>query len=54
VAIGAVAALWSVTVLAALAGSRLARVLPATVVNRASACLFAAIGVVIVVTSFSR
>ena len=51
VAIGAIAALWSVTVLAAFAGSRLGRVLAPQMLNRLSAALFAAIGVFIVISA---
>ena len=45
VAIGAIAALWLVTVLAAVAGARLGRMLAPTLLNRASAALLAAVGV---------
>jgi putative Ca2+/H+ antiporter (TMEM165/GDT1 family) len=48
VAIGAVAALWAVTVLAAVAGSQVARLLPPRVLNLASGLLFGAIGLVII------
>jgi Ca2+/H+ antiporter, TMEM165/GDT1 family len=51
VAVGALAALWLVTVLAALAGARIGRVVPATVLNRASAMLFAGIGLVVIATA---
>jgi putative Ca2+/H+ antiporter (TMEM165/GDT1 family) len=51
VAIGAVAALWTVTVLAAFAGERLGELLSPTTLNRISAVLFAAIGGFIVVTA---
>jgi putative Ca2+/H+ antiporter (TMEM165/GDT1 family) len=51
VAIGALAALWVVTVLAALAGARLGRALPATIINHVTAVLFAAVGGVVIVTS---
>jgi Ca2+/H+ antiporter, TMEM165/GDT1 family len=53
IAIGAVAALWCVTVLAALVGSQLGRLLPATVLNRASAVLLATIGVVVLVSAYT-
>ncbi len=51
VALGAIAALWSVTVLAAYAGSRLGRVFAPVVLNRASAVLFAAVGVFIIAST---
>jgi putative Ca2+/H+ antiporter (TMEM165/GDT1 family) len=51
VAIGAVAALWLVTVLAAVAGARLARMLAPTLLNRASAALLAAVGVFVLASA---
>ena len=51
VGIGALAALWSVTVIAATAGTQLTRVLSPTALNRISAALLTAIGVVIIATS---
>jgi putative Ca2+/H+ antiporter (TMEM165/GDT1 family) len=48
VGVGAVAALWTVTVLAATVGSQLARLVRPTLLNRISAVLFAAIGVVMI------
>jgi putative Ca2+/H+ antiporter (TMEM165/GDT1 family) len=52
VAVGAVMALWSVTILAAAAGSRLGRYLPPRLVKWASVILFAAVGLVIIVSTF--
>jgi putative Ca2+/H+ antiporter (TMEM165/GDT1 family) len=51
VAIGAVAALWLVTVLAAAAGARLADVLAPSVVSRVSAVLIASVGVFALVSA---
>jgi len=51
VGLGALAALWAVTVLAATTGARLARVLRPEVLNRVSAVLFTLIGLFIIVTS---
>jgi Ca2+/H+ antiporter, TMEM165/GDT1 family len=51
VAIGAIAALWLVTVLAAVAGARLGRMLAPTVLNRASAALLAAAGVFVLASA---
>ncbi len=51
VAIGAIAALWLVTVLAAFAGARLGRVLAPTLLSRASAALLAAVGVFVLVSA---
>ena len=51
VGLGALAALWAVTVLAATTGARLARVLRPEVHNRVSAVLFTLIGLFIIVTS---
>ena len=50
VAIGAIAALWLVTVLAAVAGARLRRTLAPMLLNRASAALLAAVGVFVLVS----
>jgi len=52
VAIGAVGALWTVTVIAAVAGSQLGRFLSPDVLNRASAVLFAAVGLIVIVSAF--
>ncbi len=52
VGIGAVAALWTVTVLAATAGSQLTRYLRPTLLNRVGAVLFGAIGVFIIASAF--
>ena len=51
VAIGVIAALWLVTVLAAVAGARLARMLAPTLLNRASAALLAAVGVFVLASA---
>ena len=51
VAIGAIAALWLVTVLAAVAGARLGRMLAPTLLNRASAALLAAVGVFVLASA---
>jgi putative Ca2+/H+ antiporter (TMEM165/GDT1 family) len=51
VGVGAVAALWTVTLLAATAGSQLVRLIRPTLLNRVSAALFLAIGVAIVVSA---
>jgi len=52
VGIAAVAALWTVTVIAATVGRQLARVVHPTLLNRVGAVLFAAIGVFIIVSAF--
>ena len=44
-------ALWSVTILAAVAGARLGRYLPPRIVKWASVVLFAAVGVVVIVST---
>jgi Ca2+/H+ antiporter, TMEM165/GDT1 family len=49
--IGALLALFAVTVIAAIAGNRAARFLSATVLQRVSAALFAVVGVVLIVTA---
>ena len=51
VAIGSIAALWSVTVLAAVAGARLGRVFAPVVLNRVSAIIFGAIGAFIILST---
>jgi Ca2+/H+ antiporter, TMEM165/GDT1 family len=51
VAIGAIAALWLVTVLAAVAGARLAGVLAPTVISRVSAALFASVGIFVLASA---
>ena len=51
VAIGATAALWAVTVLAALAGSQMSRFLTPQVLNTASGVLFAVIGVIVIASA---
>jgi putative Ca2+/H+ antiporter (TMEM165/GDT1 family) len=52
VGLGAVAALWTVTVIAATAGSQLGRFLRPTLLNRVGAVLFGAIGVFIIASTF--
>jgi putative Ca2+/H+ antiporter (TMEM165/GDT1 family) len=52
VALGAVPALWAVTVLAVTVGSQAGRVLSATTLNRVSAALFAVVGLIVLVTAF--
>ena len=49
VGVGALAALWLVTLMAATAGTQMVRLLSPTLLNRLSAVLFAAIGVFIIV-----
>ena len=51
VAIGAIAALWLVTVLAAVAGARLGRALAPTLLSHASAALLAAVGMFVLVAA---
>ncbi|HLZ69561.1 MAG TPA: TMEM165/GDT1 family protein [Dehalococcoidia bacterium] len=53
VAVGAIAGLWTVTVIAAGAGAQVSRVLSPVLLTRASGVLFAAIGVVILVTALA-
>jgi putative Ca2+/H+ antiporter (TMEM165/GDT1 family) len=52
IAIGATAALWAVTVLAAISGAHLNRVLSPERLNLLSGVLFAALGAVIIVSAF--
>ncbi len=52
VGIAAVAALWTVTVIAATAGRQLGRVIRPTLLNRVGAVLFGAIGVFIIASAF--
>ncbi len=52
VGLGALAALWVVTVLAATAGTQMARLVSPVVLNRVSAVLFAAIGLFIIFSAF--
>ena len=52
VALGAIPALWAVTVLAAVMGSQAKRLLSTTVLNRVSAALFALVGVAVLVSAF--
>jgi putative Ca2+/H+ antiporter (TMEM165/GDT1 family) len=51
VAAGAIAALWAVTLLAAGAGAQMSRVIAPATLTRASALVFAAVGVVVVGTA---
>jgi putative Ca2+/H+ antiporter (TMEM165/GDT1 family) len=51
VGVAAVAALWTVTVIAVTAGRQLARLMRPTLLNRVSAVLFGAIGVFIIVSA---
>jgi len=51
VAIGAIAALWLVTVLAAVAGARLGRMLAPMLLNRGSAALLVAVGVFVLASA---
>jgi putative Ca2+/H+ antiporter (TMEM165/GDT1 family) len=51
VAIGAIAALWCVTVIAVVIGTRLAKILSPVILARLSGALFAAIGVVIILAA---
>jgi putative Ca2+/H+ antiporter (TMEM165/GDT1 family) len=52
VGIGAVLALWAVTLLAAYSGARLGKLLQPVLLNRISGILFAAIGLFIIYTAF--
>ena len=52
VAAGAVLALWTVTIIAAVTGSQMTRLLSPVLLNRFSAALFAVVGVIIIVTAF--
>jgi putative Ca2+/H+ antiporter (TMEM165/GDT1 family) len=51
VAIGAVAALWCVTLIAVAVGSQLARLVSDELLSRLSAALFAVVGVIVIVTA---
>jgi Ca2+/H+ antiporter, TMEM165/GDT1 family len=51
VAIGAMAALWTVTVLAAVAGAQMSRFLTPKVLNIASGILFGIIGIIVIATA---
>jgi putative Ca2+/H+ antiporter (TMEM165/GDT1 family) len=51
VSIGAIGALWTVTILAAVTGSHVGRLLSPTVLNRASAVLFAGIGLFVIASA---
>ncbi|HLZ27802.1 MAG TPA: TMEM165/GDT1 family protein [Chloroflexota bacterium] len=53
VALGAIMALWSVTILAAVAGARLGRYLPSNFVKWASVVLFAAVGGAVIISTFT-
>jgi putative Ca2+/H+ antiporter (TMEM165/GDT1 family) len=52
IAIGAILALWTVTLIAVVAGSQLSRLLPPEKLTRFSAVLFAIVGLVVLVTAF--
>jgi putative Ca2+/H+ antiporter (TMEM165/GDT1 family) len=52
VGVGAVAALWTVTVLTATVGGQLARLIRPTLLNRLSAVLFAVIGAAVIASGF--
>ena len=51
VGIGAVTALWTVTLIAATVGSQLGRFLSPKLLQRASAVLFAAVGIIVIVSA---
>jgi putative Ca2+/H+ antiporter (TMEM165/GDT1 family) len=51
VGIGAITALWTVTLIAATVGSQLGRFLPATLLQRLSAVLFAIVGIIVIVSA---
>ena len=51
IAIGAVLALWSVTLIAVVAGSQVSRILPPARLTKISAGLFAVVGAVVLVTA---
>ena len=51
VGIGAILALWTVTLIAATVGSQLGRFLPATLLQRLSAVLFAIVGIIVIVSA---
>jgi putative Ca2+/H+ antiporter (TMEM165/GDT1 family) len=51
VAVGAVLALWLVTILAAVAGARLGRYLPPRIVKWLSVALFAAVGAIVIAST---
>jgi len=53
VALGAIPALWTVTVLAVTLGAQVGRFLTPVMLNRASAALFAAVGAFMLVTSLT-
>lgn len=53
VALGAVLALWAVTILAVVAGARLGEYLPPRVVKWTSVVVFAAVGVVVLVSTLT-
>jgi putative Ca2+/H+ antiporter (TMEM165/GDT1 family) len=54
ISIGAIAALWSVTVLAAFAGAQLSKWLTPKVLNMTSGFLFGIIGIIVIVTAFIK
>jgi putative Ca2+/H+ antiporter (TMEM165/GDT1 family) len=51
VAIGAIAALWTVTVLAAFAGDQMGRYMSGTLLNRVSAILFTVVGLFVLLSA---
>ena len=53
VAVGAILALWLVTILAALTGAHLGRYLPPRFVKWASVALFAVVGVVVITSTLT-
>ena len=52
VAIGAIAALWAVTVIAVVAGAQVGRLMSQRLLNRVSAVLFAAVGLFVIGSAF--
>lgn len=52
IAIGAIAALWSVTVIAAFSGKQLSKILSPKVLHRTSGLLFTAIGLILIISTF--
>jgi putative Ca2+/H+ antiporter (TMEM165/GDT1 family) len=51
IAVASVLALWTVTVIAAVAGAQLSRYLSDQLLTRASAALFAVVGVIVIITA---
>ncbi|MDE2025705.1 MAG: TMEM165/GDT1 family protein [Patescibacteria group bacterium] len=54
IAIGAIAALWSVTILAAVSGKQLKRRLSSSLLQRVSGILFATIGLIIIISTLLK